>query len=73
MRKETVSKIEEIIVKAEMAHGLRNALFAAIYRQECLAIIDFEWAFVLLGDLTSNVVKELKELINSEVEGREGD
>lgn len=62
-RKEIMTRIEEIVVKAEMAHSLRNALFAAIYRQEYIASSDFEWAFVLLGNLTSSVIKELKELV----------
>lgn len=62
-QKEIMTKIEGIVVKAEMAHSLRNALFAVIYHQEYYANSDFEWAFVLLGDLTSCIVKELKELV----------
>ena len=60
---EMMTKIEEIMINAEMAHSLRNALFAAIFHQEYCAVSDLEWAFILLGDLTSGIIDGLKEIV----------
>ncbi len=60
--KEMVFKLESVTNKAMMACSLRNTLFTAFYCQDKFSITDFEWAFVLLGDLTFYVQEDLKEL-----------
>ncbi len=48
-----------------MIHSLRNALYAAFYCQEEYSIRNFEWAFMLFGNLTSDMLNELRELTSS--------
>ncbi len=60
--KEMAFNLEAIMDKAMMACSLCNTLFTAFYCQNVYSIKDFEWAFMLLGDLTFYVQEELKEL-----------
>lgn len=60
--KEMAFKLEAITDKAMMACSLCNTLFTAFYCQEEYPIKEFEWAFVLLEDLTFDVQERLKEL-----------
>lgn len=61
-QKEMAYRIEELQLKAEQAHSLQNTLFAAIFRQEDYAVEEFEWAFVMLGEMTYGAVKDLNDL-----------
>lgn len=60
--KEIAFNLEVLTDKAMMACSLRNTLFTAFYCQNVYSIKDFEWAFMLLGDLTLDVQERLKEL-----------
>lgn len=72
-QKEIAFKLEELMNKAEMTHSLQNTLFTAFYCQKTYSIRDFEWAFILLGDLTGDIRDELKELTGSAFDSiREG-
>ncbi|GFI24562.1 hypothetical protein IMSAGC011_03363 [Lachnospiraceae bacterium] len=71
--KEMAFNLEAIMDKAMMACSLCNTLFTAFYCQETYSIRDFEWAFILLGDLTGDMRDELKELTGSAFDSiREG-
>ena len=61
-QKEIAFKIEKLKDEAEMIHSLQNALFAVFYCQEEYSVRNFEWTFMLLGDLTGNMLNELREL-----------
>lgn len=61
-QKEMAFKIEELMNKATMANSLQITLFTAFYYQESYSIMDFKWAFMLLGELTGAMQDELKEL-----------
>ena len=64
-QEEIAFKIEELMINAEMIHSLQNTLFTVFYcRDEC-PIRDSEWAFVLLGNLTGDMLDELRELTDS--------
>ena len=45
-----------------MAHSLQDALYAVLYHQDVFQKDAFDWAFVLLGVVTSEVVEGLEEL-----------
>lgn len=60
--KEMAYRIDELQFSSEKIHSLQNTLYAAIYRQNEIATIDFEWAFIVLGDMTTDIMKELTEL-----------
>ena len=59
--KEIAFKIEELQIQAEKADGLQNALWQAIYCGDFNASV-YEWAFVLLGDITCELKNELEIL-----------
>ncbi len=61
-QKEMAYKIEKLQTDAERIHSLQNTLFSAIFRQEEFSVSTFEWAFVLLGEMTMSTLEELKEL-----------
>lgn len=58
---EIAFKIEELQVEAEKVDGLQKTLFAAVYEGN-YALEEFEWVFVLLGQLTHALKKELDEV-----------
>lgn len=60
--KEMAYRIDELQFSSEKIHSLQNTLYAAIYRQNEIATIDFEWAFIVLGDMTTDIMRELTEL-----------
>lgn len=60
--KEMAYRIDELQFCSEKIHSLQNTLYAAIYRQNEIATIDFEWAFIVLGDMTTDIMRELTEL-----------
>ncbi|GFI24559.1 hypothetical protein IMSAGC011_03360 [Lachnospiraceae bacterium] len=64
-QKEIAFKLEELMNKAEMTHSLQNTLFTAFYCKEEHSIRDFEWAFVLLGNLIFDIESEMKELTDN--------
>lgn len=61
-QKEMAYRIEDLQTKAQMAHSLQDALYAVIYHQDVFPKDAFDWAFVLLGVVTSEVVGGLEEL-----------
>lgn len=63
-QKEIAYKIEELQIKAEKIDSLQAALFTAVFRQEDFAVETYEWAFVLLADMTAGMKNELEELTN---------
>ena len=63
-QKEMAYRIEELRFNAERIHSLQNSLFAAIFHQKEFSVGDFEWAFVLLGEMTMDALEELKVLTN---------
>lgn len=65
-RKEMAFKIEELMNKAETVDSLQNILLTAFCNPEGYSAGAFEWTFMLLGDLTSDLLGELKELTKSE-------
>lgn len=64
-QKEIAFKLEELMNKVEITHSLQNTLFTAFYCKEEHSIRDFEWTFVLLGDLIFDIENEMKELTNN--------
>lgn len=64
-QKEMAFKMEELMDKAETVHSLQNTLFAAFYNSDGYSIRAFEWAFILLGDLTGDLLDELKEFTSN--------
>lgn len=64
-QEEMALKIEELMNVAKMASSLQHTLFTAFYCQNEFSIRDFEWAFVLLGDLAGHMRDELMELTGS--------
>lgn len=73
--KKIAYELENLQNETEKIHSLQNALFEAIYNGDN-APKTYEWAFVLLGDLTyevknrlDEVGKELFEIIKSEQKG----
>lgn len=70
--KEIAYKIEELQIAAEKVNSLQNTLFSAIY-DGSFAPETYEWAFVVLGDIThalknelNDVTKELFDLMRAE-------
>lgn len=61
-QKEMAYKIEDLQTKAQMAHSLQDALYTVIYHQDIFPKDNFDWAFVLLGSVTADVVGGLEEL-----------
>lgn len=61
-QKEIAFRIEELQLSAERIHSLQNALFTAIFRQDEFSIKDFEWAFIVLGEMTFDAKEELNNL-----------
>lgn len=61
-QKEIVFKIEKIMNDTEKVYSVQNALFAAYYCQDEYAIEDFEWAFVLMREMTRDILQRLTEL-----------
>jgi len=72
-QKEIAFKIEELMVNVEKLYSLQNVLFAALYYSNGLPVSDMEWAFVLLGDMTANMLDELKELTDSAFDNMRGE
>lgn len=64
-QKEMTFKIEELAGQAERISSLQNTLYAVFYYQEDWSIKDFRWAFVLLTELTSDMLNGLEELTKS--------
>jgi hypothetical protein len=60
--KEMAFNLESVSNKAMKARSLCDTLFTAFYYQNTFSITNFEWAFILLEDLTVYVQEELKEL-----------
>ncbi|MDO4307226.1 MAG: hypothetical protein Q4C77_10345 [Eubacteriales bacterium] len=61
--KEIAYKVEDLRIEAEKINSLQNALFTAIY-SESNAISTYEWAFVVLDDMTHSLKDELKIVTN---------
>jgi len=59
---EMAYKMDDLQTKSQMMHSLQNTLYTAIFCQDVFSKDDFEWAFTLLGFMTFNITKELKEL-----------
>jgi hypothetical protein len=61
--KELAFELEELQVKAEKVDGLQDVLFRALdkkdWNQEA-----YEWAFMVLGELTLDLKKELNIMVN---------
>lgn len=73
--KEIAFELENLQIEAEKINSLQNALFSAIYRGD-FAPETYEWAFIVLGDLTftiknrlDEVGKELFEIMKKEQKG----
>lgn len=61
-QKEMTFKIEELAGQAERIFSLQNTLYTVFYYQEDWSIKDFQWAFVLLTELTGGMLDGLEEL-----------
>lgn len=64
-QKEIAFELEELMDKVMMACSLQNTLFVAFYCQEDCSIMDFKWAFILLKDLTGDMLDKVRELTDS--------
>lgn len=60
--KDIAYKIEELQITAEKANSLQNALFSAIYSGNYDSKT-YEWAFVILGEITHTLKEELNDII----------
>lgn len=61
-QKEIAKKIEGLALNVEKIYSLQNTLQSAIFYQEVFSVKDFEWAFVLLVEMTMDSLEELNEL-----------
>lgn len=61
-QEEMAHRIDDLQAKAQMTHSLQSTLYTAIYCQDVFSKTDFDWAFILLGIMTADVVDELKIL-----------
>ena len=68
-QKEIAFRIEDLETRMKMANSLQNALYTAIYGQEVFSKADFDWAFVLLGEMLHKASKELEELADRAIKG----
>ena len=59
--KEIAFKIEDLVVEAEKIESMQKALWQAIWRGD-LAECEYEWAFVVFGDLTFALKNNLQTL-----------
>lgn len=62
-QKEIAYKMEELKIEVEKTHSLQGALFEAIYRGNN-SHEEYEWAFMVLDDLTYKVRNELAKLVD---------
>lgn len=58
---EIARRVEELEIEAEKVNSLQMALFDAIFNGNSEAH-SYEWAFVVLGDLTFNQQESLKKI-----------
>ena len=59
--KEIAYKLEEMQIESEKVNSLQNTLFEAIYRGDNAPEI-YEWAFIVLGNLTFALANDLDKL-----------
>lgn len=60
--KEIAFKLEELQITAEKVNDLQTVLWQAIYRGD-IAPESYEWAFMVLGDLTHELKDELSVMM----------
>lgn len=65
--KEIAFKLEELQITAEKVDGLQIVLWQAIYRGN-IAPESYEWAFMVLGDLTYELKNELSVVMHQAFE-----
>jgi len=61
--KELAFELEELQVKAEKVDGLQDVLFRALDKKDWNQET-YEWAFMVLGELTLDLKKELNIMVN---------
>lgn len=61
--KEIAFKLEELQITAEKVNDLQTVLWQAIYRGD-ITPESYEWAFMVLGDLTHELKNELSVVMH---------
>lgn len=65
--KEIAFKLEELQITAEKVNDLQTVLWQAIYRGD-ITPESYEWAFMVLGDLTHELKNELSVVMHQAFE-----